>query len=200
MSRRRWVTLGVVAGLATGCSSAAEEQTSRSDRVALAERRMWDRYGSLDSSAVETTSEAAAIADMIAHHTDAIDGALTLLANNGIDPDVRAFAERIVRVQRDQVATMQAWLDGWYPDVEIVSHWSPMFADPATTADEQAFLSTMIEHHEHAIVMYAGWVTAGLVTHDELGVLAARIARGQEGEIATMRQLAVVTGQVSETS
>ena len=175
-------------------------EASRGERVALVERMMWDRYGAGPRVALASTSEPAAISDMIAHHSDAVDGSLALLADPDLDPAVRDFAKRIVRVQTEQIATMRTFLDEWYPGIHEPSRWMAMFADPRTTANESAFLATMIEHHEHAITMYAGWVAAGLVTHDDLGLLAARIAKGQEGEIATMRQLATIVAQPAGAS
>lgn len=160
----------------------------RAQRVQVAERMVWDRYGAKVELADGALSEAQALADMIAHHRDAIDGSQAVLATT-TSPAVAEFARRVVRVQSAQLAQMDAWLAEWYPGLEPTAGWAPMFADPATTATDDAYLATMVSHHEHAITMYAGWVAAGVVEHDDLGLLAARIAQGQEGEIAFMRQL-----------
>lgn len=171
------------------CASAPADE-SRATRVAVAERTVWDRYGEQSTMAGmehPVASEAQAIADMIAHHLDAIDGSQRIVETTR-STQVREFAQRVIRVQTEQVDQMRQWLAAWF-DVVPTSDWSPMFADPATTATDQVYLEVMIAHHEHAIAMYSGWVTAGVVHHDQLGLLAARIAQGQEGEIAFMRQL-----------
>jgi uncharacterized protein (DUF305 family) len=181
--------VGSAAAAAVTGSAGTPPAPSRDERVARAERTMWDRYGPLDPTPTVSGTEAQALVDMIAHHTDAIDGSITLLAQDAIDERVEALASRLIRVQREQVATMEGWLAEWYPSSTAASSWVPMFGDPHSLASPSAFLSTMIEHHQHAISMYAGWVASGTVGHHDLGLLAARIAKGQEGEIAYMLQL-----------
>lgn len=149
---------------------------------------MWDRYGDVVEVSAPEQSEAQALVDMIAHHRDAISGSQAVLAHT-TSPEIIAFAERLIRVQTEQIAEMEAWVAEWYPTATPESHWAPMFADPASSATDERYLATMIDHHEHAISMYAGWVAVGVVQHDELGLLAAHIAKGQEGEIARMTQL-----------
>lgn len=163
---------------------------SRAERVGIADRTVWDRYGNEPEAAAmgqAATSEAQAIADMIAHHLDAIDGSRRI-AETTVSPQVRDLAQRMIRVQSDQVEHMRELLTLWF-DAGPSGEWDPMFADSATTASDNAYLTTMIAHHEHAISMYSSWVAAGVVQHDSLGLLAARIAQGQEGEIAYMHQL-----------
>ena len=186
---RRVMVCGVA--VLTGAGALAvmgDAGASRADRVAAAERTVWDRYASLPADVHAVPDEPSAIAAMIAHHQDAIDGARAFLARADPDSTVAHFAERIIRVQTDQVVTMSRWLAEWYPDARPHADWSPMFADPVSTATPEAFLTVMIAHHEHAITMYASWVAAGIVTHDQLGILASRIAKGQAGEIARMHQ------------
>jgi uncharacterized protein (DUF305 family) len=180
------VALTLLAGCADDSGAAPSD---RATRVALAERSVWDRYGDVaEVDAPADTTEAQALVDMIAHHRDAIAGSQAVLARTA-SPAVADFAERLIRVQTEQIAQMETWLAAWYPQAAATSQWVPMFADPATSATDAAYLATMIDHHEHATSMYAGWVALGLIQHDELGLLAAHIAKGQEGEIARMTQL-----------
>lgn len=49
------------------------------------------------------------ITGMIAHHQGAVDAAKVVLAN-GSDPEVKAFAERIIAAQESEIAWMKGWL------------------------------------------------------------------------------------------
>jgi uncharacterized protein (DUF305 family) len=50
------------------------------------------------------------ITGMIAHHQGAVDAAKVVLAN-GSDPEVKAFAERIIAAQESEIAWMKGWLE-----------------------------------------------------------------------------------------
>lgn len=188
---RAAVTVVAAAALACACSAAGDRNGAgdRDAAIAANRRSVWNRYAlpSVNGAHHRPADEAQALVEMIAHHDDAVGAASEYAAVTDC-PELADFAARIVRVQGEQVATMQSWLDEWYPASDRTSSWQPMFA-AAALRDDDAFLSTMIDHHRHAVEMYAGWVADGIVEHDELGQLASRIAHGQEGEIATMQQL-----------
>jgi uncharacterized protein (DUF305 family) len=185
MRRRTWpiAALAAVAALAVAACGDPPRSTRRSVQ-ALNQRAVWNRY----AVAAEPTAEIAEdqiLVEMIAHHADAI-GASQAISAAGSDAGVVAFAQRLARVQSEQVTQMEQWLAEWYPGSSAQATWTPMFDGSARAADD-AYLTVMIAHHEHALAMYQQWSTS--ILNNDLGVLMSHIAHGQEGEIAVMRQM-----------
>ena len=150
----------------------------------------WARYASPTGvSVTPAVDEAQMLVDMIGHHQDAIDASRVVLQRHP-SPEVRDFAERLIRVQSQQVTQLQDWLDEWYPDSTVQSTWQPLFTDASATSTDVAYLSMMVVHHQHAVAMYRTWVASGSVRHNDFGLLMRRVAKGQIGEIALLRQLA----------
>lgn len=182
------VAVLVVAALAAlGACSASEPHTSRAETVALNQRLIWSRYGS-PLAATAPVGESQMLIDMIAHHQDAIDASLVVLQRASA-PEVHDFAERLVRVQSQQVEQLSAWLAEWYPDATTQATWVRLFDEPRTVATDTDYVTTMIEHHRHAVAMYENWVASGALHHDEFGLLMRRVAKGQIGEVAALRQV-----------
>lgn len=187
---RRMVLVVVVAGLLGACGGESSRADQRARTVALNERMTWARYASPTGVSVSPkVDEAQMLVDMIGHHQDAIDASRAVLLRHP-SPQVRDFAERLIRVQSQQVTMLQGWLHEWYPASTVRSTWQPLFADDAATATDAAYLATMVVHHEHAVAMYRTWVASGSVQHNDFGLLMRRVAKGQIGEIALLRQLA----------
>lgn len=99
-------------------------------------------------------SELDFIAGMIPHHQEAVDSARELLSI-AERRELRALAEAIIAEQSEEIATLQAWLGDWYPDVEPAPY-TPMMRPLAGLSPEVAervFLEDMIAHHAMALVM-----------------------------------------------
>jgi uncharacterized protein (DUF305 family) len=62
--------------------------------------------------AMEMTGDASGdfVRMMIPHHQSAIDMAKVLLAEEKVDPEIRAIAEKIVADQTKEIEQLQAWL------------------------------------------------------------------------------------------
>lgn len=188
--KRLTASVLVVAGLLAACGNEPSRADQRASTVTLNERMTWARYATPTGvSVAPRVDEAQMLADMIGHHQDAIDASRVVLQRDP-SPAVRDFAERLIRVQSEQVASLQSWLDEWYPDANVQSTWEPLFADMDTTETDAAYVSVMVVHHEHAVAMYRTWVASGSVQHNDFGLLLRRVAKGQIGEIALLRQLA----------
>ena len=163
-----------------------ESAEASSDPLGFAETLTFTRYAAGSPIRYPKVSEAEAVATMIVHHEDAITGATEYLAH-AVDPDVRAFAERVIRVQAEQVEQMRGWLAERGAQ-DATPAWSLMFCTINDWGNDQSFLSTMIGHHEAAVSMYQSFVLNGSVTDLEMGLLLRSIGKGQIGEIAWMEQ------------
>lgn len=67
----------------------------------------------LGSQADTETYEQMWLAQMIIHHQGAVVSSEALL-NRTERPELREFAENIIRTQSQEIDTMQGWLDTWY--------------------------------------------------------------------------------------
>ena len=100
-------------------------------------------------------SELNFIRGMIPHHREAVDSA-AVVARNSERPELRAFAARVVRVQRREISTLQGWLEAWYPNKAKASPYAPMMRalpDAAPDEADRAFIEDMMVHHKMAIAM-----------------------------------------------
>lgn len=135
------------------------------------------------------TSELDFLIQMVPHHQEAIDTALIVSAST-TDPKLKALTDAIIYAQRIEIAQMNAWIDAWYPDQRYPHSYVPMMPDlerlQGTTRDE-AFLRSMIDHHQAAIIM-AQEVQA-LSPRPEIEALADLIVRAQAMEIMEMQTI-----------
>lgn len=133
-------------------------------------------------------SEAAFISGMIPHHQEAVESARAILATTE-RPELRDLAQNVVATQTKEIATLESWVERWYPDA-AGANYAPMMVDPAGSspaAAERTFLLGMIEHHQGAIDMAQAYLDAGFAKHPEVAQLAETVVAVQDGEIERMQ-------------
>lgn len=136
---------------------------------------------------------------MIPHHEQAVEMSDTLLAKDGVDPEVLELAEQIKEAQQPEIDTMRAWLDEWgaeeaddaggaHPGHGMMSAGDLDAVEDADGADaSRLFLEQMIVHHEGAIMMADIQVEDG--AHPDAVRMAEQIVATQAEEIERMRDL-----------
>lgn len=145
--------------------------------------------------------------DMMAPHHQAAVEMARLEIERGTRPELKAFAERIVRDQAAEIAEMKGYRKSWYgsadtpdmSDMPMVGEGMAMGADMPMDMRgdletlrrdprefDLAFLEAMIPHHGSAVEASAHAPT--LAVHPETVGLARRIADGQAREIDQMRR------------
>jgi uncharacterized protein (DUF305 family) len=137
---------------------------------------------------VSVASEQEYLAEMVAHHEEAIDAAGELRRSDRAV--MRRFGERIVETQSAQVAQMRSWLDEWYPAESADADYEPMMRDLTGLSGDRldrTFLEDMVGHHMAAVMMSQHLLASGLIDHDEVAALAADIRDDQHAEILRMR-------------
>jgi len=155
---------------------------------------------SASAEATDTTFNDADVTfamEMVMHHQQAIEMSDTLLAKEGVHPDVVALAERIKAAQGPEIDTMNQWLEAWGQDsdMEGLDHGTGMMSEDDMAALEEAdgetasalFLEQMIMHHQGAIDMAQTQVDNG--ANPEAVSLAQKIVEDQAAEIAEMQEL-----------
>ena len=137
---------------------------------------------------VAAASEQEYLAEMVAHHQEAIDAARELRRSDRTV--MRRFGERIVAAQSAQVAQMESWLAEWYPDDSTDVDYEPMMRDLTGLSGDRldrTFLEDMVGHHMAAVMMSQHGLASRLFDHDEVAALAADIRDDQHAEILRMR-------------
>lgn len=137
---------------------------------------------------VAVRSEAEFLAEMVAHHEEAIDAAGELARSDR--PEMRELGRSIVEGQTAEVEQMRGWLEEWYPDTSTSADYEPMMRDlEDLTGDEldRVFLEDMIGHHMAAVMMSQQLVVRDLAEHGDVEDLARSISTSQHAEILTMR-------------
>lgn len=61
-----------------------------------------------------TDLEKAFITEMIPHHQGAVDMAKMLLKDTTVRPELKAFAEAIIKAQEAEIGQMNGWLSAWF--------------------------------------------------------------------------------------
>jgi len=183
------ITALAAAASVIGTSATPDHRTVSADRTVeldTAEHLVYSRYSTGHTSTYPQTSQAAAVTTMIAHHQDAIDGS-RLYLEHSTNPTIRAFAERVIRVQTDQIDQMNTWLDD-HGGRDATPAWAPVFCTIDNWGSDDGYLTTMIAHHQAAIAMYQSYIVNGTVTDPTIGLLLRDIGKGQTGEIEWMHQ------------
>ena len=134
-------------------------------------------------------SEYAYLAEMVAHHKEAVATAQQL--QRSPRAEMRAFGEAIVASQSAQIDQMQQWLSDWYPDRAGQVDYRPMMRELTGLSGnqlDQVFLQDMIWHHMAAVMASQQLLMRGVAEHGQVEVLAEAIRDEQHAEIFKMQQ------------
>ncbi|SKC60849.1 DUF305 domain-containing protein [Krasilnikoviella flava] len=136
---------------------------------------------------------------MVPHHEQAVEMSDTLLAKDGVGPELVDLAQQIKAAQGPEIETLTGWLADWGADPApggttghgmggMMSAEDMQALDDATGADaERLFLEQMVEHHEGAVEMARAEVADGA---DAGAVEMARsVVDAQTDEIRLMQEL-----------
>ncbi|WP_242060514.1 DUF305 domain-containing protein [Aerosakkonema funiforme] len=140
-------------------------------------------------SSMQVQNEFDYLTKMIPHHEEAIATAKLLKAGTN-RPEMRKFADDIIRVQSDEIEKMQAWLNRWYPSQKAEVQYMAMMRDLTNLkgdALDRAFLEDMRMHHMGAIMMSQRLLVGNLAQHNEVKTLAQEIRTAQRNEIHQMQ-------------
>ncbi len=130
------------------------------------------------------------ILGMVPHHQEAIDSSNELLAI-ATDPDVRAVAQDIITAQIDEVSSMKEWYTEWYQkDYRDDRKYKLMMRSPQGLTARQAeaeYVSDMIGHHEHAVLMAQDLLSFS--NRPELRLLSENVIATQTTEILSLKTM-----------
>lgn len=138
---------------------------------------------------MQVTSEFGYLSEMIPHHQEAIATA-QIIAERSDRPEMKAFANEIIRTQTAEIERMQGWLNQWYPNQQSTHAYVPMMRDLSQLRGDdldQAFLEDMRMHHMGAVMMSQSLLNHNLVQHNEVRELAEGIRTTQHNEIRQMQ-------------
>ncbi|OKH35874.1 hypothetical protein NIES2119_19235 [[Phormidium ambiguum] IAM M-71] len=143
--------------------------------------------GMMHSMRVE--NEADFLSQMIPHHEEAIATAKLLKAGTN-RPEMKKFADDIIRVQSAEIQQMQQWLKQWYPNQNTKVTYHAMMRDLTNLKGDdldRAFLEDMRMHHKGAVMMSHQLLRNNLAKHNEVSKLAEQISISQRREIHQMQ-------------
>ncbi|MBE9156426.1 DUF305 domain-containing protein [Nodosilinea sp. LEGE 06152] len=183
------------------------EETAQMDHGGMGQMEsggMMD-HGSMDLGPADESFDLRFIDAMIMHHQGAV-----VMAEDAQQastrPEIQTLASDIIAAQQTEIAEMQAWREGWYPDASAepvmynaeMGHMMPMSADMMSammmdvdlgTADDEydlRFINAMIPHHEGALTMAQEALAKS--SRPEIQELAEAIIASQQVEIDQMTQ------------
>jgi uncharacterized protein (DUF305 family) len=145
-------------------------------------------WGSMMGGRAGSATEPDYLAEMVAHHEEAVVAARELSRSSR--PKMRAFGASIVASQSAQITQMRAWLENWYPDLSPTVDHQPMMRDLSGLSGgrlDRLFLQDMIGHHMVAVAMSHHLLLRG-VEHEQVASLARSIRDEQHAEIARMQR------------
>ncbi|NLF91276.1 MAG: DUF305 domain-containing protein [Corynebacterium marinum] len=186
---------------ATGTTTATTTETAV-ETTSAEETSSTGASADPDVSAGHNDADVAFAEMMIPHHRQAVDMSETLLAKDGITPEVAEFARKVIDAQGPEIDRMNAMLEAWGQNPvtragEMAGHGNmrgmmseeDMAALDAAEGTEASrlYLEQMIRHHEGAVDMARDEVNDG--QNPEAVALAEDIIDAQESEIAEMEQL-----------
>ncbi len=152
----------------------------------------WRGPGSMMSGTMHGTwvvSEYAYLAEMVAHHEEAVSAAEQLQRSQRAE--MREFGEAIITSQSAQIEQMQLWLASWYPSRSGRVDYQPMMRDLTGLSGDRldrVFLQDMLGHHMGAVMMSQQLLMRGVADHQEVEALAETIRDDQHAEIFQMQQ------------
>ena len=134
-------------------------------------------------------SEYAYLAEMVAHHEEAVAAAEQLQRSQRAE--MREFGEAIRTSQSAQIEQMQRWLAQWYPGRSGRVDYQPMMRDLTPLSGDRldrVFLQDMLGHHMGAVMMSQQLLMRGVADHQQVEALARTIRDEQHAEIFQMQQ------------
>ncbi|HSH45451.1 MAG TPA: DUF305 domain-containing protein [Longimicrobiales bacterium] len=226
-SSTRWiVAAGMSALLLAACGGSvpeadnppvpeSEEARARAELEALYRARV-------DSARMRfTEADTRFMTGMIHHHAQALVMA-EMAETNSASPAIRRLAARIHNAQRDEIATMQRWLqDRDQPGVEVGpgghvhgsgqgDHHMPGMLTAAEleelgaaegSAFDRLFLEFMIRHHQGAVTMvHELFATDGAGQDEDVFRFASDVQVDQKTEIDRMQRMLDAMAGASESS
>lgn len=138
---------------------------------------------------MQVASEVDYLSKMIPHHEEAIATAKLLKAGTN-RPEMKKFADDIIRTQTAEIEQMRTGLNQWYPSQKAEVTYTPMMRDLTNLKGDEldrAFLEDMQMHHRGAIMMSHQLLMRNLVQHDQVKTLAENISTTQSNEIHQMQ-------------
>jgi len=135
------------------------------------------------------TTEFDYLAEMVAHHSEAVAAAEELRRSER--PQLRAFADSVIETQSAEIEQMNRWLAQWYPGRSTEMDYRPMMRNLSGLSGEsldRAFLTDMIGHHMMAVMMSQMLLARGVADHQQVNELARSIRDEQHSEILQMRE------------
>ena len=190
--------------LATGCGSAALEQTPpivRPGAPGESSRVIDEEAAGRIEHPTHTAADVRFMQGMIGHHQQAIDMTRLLESRTGSDA-MRKLAQRIAVSQADEIRMMRQWLEARGADLpgEHARHDPAMRMPGMLTVEEMGrlaaasdvafdtlFLEYMIKHHEGALVMVRQlFATPGAGQESDIYAFASDVEADQRMEIARM--------------
>jgi uncharacterized protein (DUF305 family) len=133
--------------------------------------------------------EYAYLAEMVAHHEEAVAAAQQL--QRSPRAQMREFGAAIIASQSAQIDQMQRWLAAFYPSRSGRVHYVPMMPDLTGLSGDRldrAFLQDMVNHHMGAVMMSQQLLMRGAADHEQVRALAEAIRDEQHAEIIQMQQ------------
>ena len=213
--------LSIMAAACASTSSTSEQAqsdvqevvTDRSDSLSELEALYKQRLK--DATMRFTEADVNFMVGMIAHHAQALIMS-ELAPENGASPEIQTLAARIINAQKDEIATMQKWLEDRgqaVPEVHIDGlnlmihgvgdHHMHMHHDMAGMLSQEQlqeladsrdgeydrlFLTYMIQHHSGAVTMVHDlFATDGAAQDEAAFKLASDIQVDQITEINRMK-------------
>jgi uncharacterized protein (DUF305 family) len=136
---------------------------------------------------------------MVAHHQGAVAMARPA-DSNALQPELKAFARKVIDDQSREITLMTQWRDRWFPGRPRTQNvmempgmaMSMMDVSPdhmqklTGAAFDRMFVDMMIPHHEGAVAMARDALSKS--RRPEVRELAQRIIDAQQGEIEMMNR------------
>lgn len=198
----------VAAGAATACAPAPAPESGPAPAPATADTAHRHHAPASAQATDSGSADVRFIQHMIPHHAQAL--AMTaLVPSRTTRTDIRMIAERITVSQRDEIATMQHWLEARGEAVPPVDTADAVRAAArhagmagmltpdqlnqlaATRGQEfdRLFLTYMIQHHRGAVTMVAELLSVGGAQEPQLFGIASEVESDQLMEIARMERI-----------
>lgn len=199
-------------------SGAASQGTAGSEATSTESTSPSGDSAALEVSEEHNEADVAFAEGMIPHHQQAVEMSQMLLEKEGVDPQVRDLAERVVAAQGPEIERMNAMLEAWGQQPVMsesggMDHGSmgggsnsedgmgAMMSEEDMAELEAAegveaaelYLTQMIEHHRGAIEMAREEVNNG--SHPRALELAQDVVEDQEAEIQEIEGLLERTNQ-----